>query len=44
MVLEYWRQYRTYFHIGQAYGISESAACRNLHHGARGRMTVMQQA
>jgi hypothetical protein len=30
MVLEYWREYRTYFHIGQAYGISESAAYRNL--------------
>ena len=25
---EYWREYRTYFHIGQAYGISESAAYR----------------
>ena len=24
MMLEYWREYRTYFHIGQAYGISES--------------------
>jgi hypothetical protein len=23
MVLEYWREYRTYFHIGQAYGINE---------------------
>ena len=30
MVLEYWREYRTYFHIGQAYGISESAAYRNI--------------
>jgi Helix-turn-helix of DDE superfamily endonuclease len=27
---EYWREYRTYFHIGQAYGISESAAYRNI--------------
>jgi hypothetical protein len=25
-VAEYWREYRTYFHIGQARGISESAA------------------
>src|SRR5467141_4419610 len=30
MVLEYWREYRTYFHIGQAYGISESAVYRNI--------------
>ena len=26
MTLEYLREYRTYFHIGQSYGISESAA------------------
>ncbi len=25
-----WREYRTYFHIGQARGISESAAYRNI--------------
>jgi hypothetical protein len=30
MMLEYWREYRTYFHIGQARGISESAAYRNI--------------
>jgi hypothetical protein len=30
MMLEYWREYRTYFHIAQARGISESAACRNI--------------
>lgn len=30
MMLEYWREYRTYFHIAQAYGISESAAYRNI--------------
>jgi hypothetical protein len=30
MMLEYWREYRTYFHIGQSYGISESAAYRNI--------------
>ena len=30
MMLEYWREYRTYFHIGQAYGLSESAAYRNI--------------
>ena len=26
MALEYLREYRTYFHIGQSYGVSESAA------------------
>lgn len=26
MTLEYIREYRTYFHIGQSYGVSESAA------------------
>jgi hypothetical protein len=26
MTLEYLREYRTYFHIGQSYGISESSA------------------
>ncbi len=36
MVLEYWREYRTYFHIGQAYGISESAAYRTSN-GAKTR-------
>jgi Helix-turn-helix of DDE superfamily endonuclease len=30
MMLEYWREYRTYFHIGQSYGLSESAAYRNI--------------
>jgi len=30
MMLQYWREYRPYFHIGQAYRISESAACRNI--------------
>jgi hypothetical protein len=30
MMLEYWREYRIYFHIGQTRGISESAACRNI--------------
>jgi hypothetical protein len=28
MMLGYWREYRTYFHIGQTYGLSESAAFR----------------
>lgn len=26
MALEYLREYRTYFHIGQSYGVSESTA------------------
>ena len=26
MMLEYWREYRTYFHIGQSRGLSESQA------------------
>jgi hypothetical protein len=30
MTLEYWREYRTYFHIGRSYGLSESAAYRNI--------------
>ncbi|MDZ8259883.1 IS5 family transposase [Nostoc sp. ChiQUE01b] len=28
MTLEYWREYRTYFHIGQSWGINESTAYR----------------
>ena len=28
MTLEYLREYRTYFHIGNAYGVSESSAYR----------------
>ena len=30
MTLEYLREYRTYFHTGSAYGISESACYRNI--------------
>jgi hypothetical protein len=26
--LEYWREYRTYFHIGSSWGVSESSVCR----------------
>lgn len=26
--LEYWREYRTYFHIGSSWGVSESTICR----------------
>jgi hypothetical protein len=28
MTLEYWREYRTYFHIGTSWGVSESTICR----------------
>jgi hypothetical protein len=30
MTLEYLREYQTYFHIGQSYGVSESAYFRNV--------------
>ena len=30
MTLEYWREYRTYLHIGRSYGVSESTAYRNI--------------
>ncbi len=26
LVLQYWREYRTYFHIGQDFGVAESKA------------------
>jgi len=31
LVLEYWREYRTQFHIATSWGLSESAVCRLLH-------------
>lgn len=30
LTLMYYREYRTQFHIGAAYGISESAVCRTI--------------
>lgn len=30
MTLEYWREYRTYLHIGHSYSVSESTAYRNI--------------
>jgi len=30
MTLMYWREYRTQFHIAQAYRVSESAVCRTI--------------
>ena len=31
MTLMYWREYRTYAHIAQTYGLSEAAVCRTVH-------------
>lgn len=28
MTLQYWREYRTYFHIAQSWGVNESTAYR----------------
>jgi hypothetical protein len=30
LTLMYWREYRTEFHLGLAYGISESTVCRTI--------------
>jgi len=30
MTLMYWREYRTQFHIGVAYGMSETTVCRTI--------------
>jgi hypothetical protein len=30
VTLMYWREYRTEFHIGLAYGVSESTVCRTI--------------
>ena len=31
MTLQYWREYRTYFHIGLSWGVDESVVCRTVH-------------
>ncbi len=31
IILQYWREYRTYFHIAQDWIISESTVCRTVH-------------
>jgi hypothetical protein len=31
IALEYWREYRTYFHIAQSWEIHESTVCRIVH-------------
>jgi len=30
MILMYWREYRTEFHIAQSYGVSEATVCRTI--------------
>jgi DNA-directed RNA polymerase specialized sigma subunit len=35
ITLEYWREYRTYFHIGKSRGIHESTVCRIVSPGGR---------
>ena len=32
VTLQYWREYRTYFHIGETWGVSEATICRIVHH------------
>jgi DDE superfamily endonuclease len=32
VTLQYWREYRTYFHIGETWGVSEATVCRIVHH------------
>jgi hypothetical protein len=31
IALEYWREYRAYFHIAQSWGVHESTVCRIVH-------------
>jgi hypothetical protein len=31
IALEYWREYRTYFHIAHSWGVHESTVCRTVH-------------
>jgi Helix-turn-helix of DDE superfamily endonuclease len=31
VALEYWREYRTYSHIGSSWGVSEATVCRIVH-------------
>ena len=30
MTLEYWREYRTFFHIAKSWGLHESSVCRTI--------------
>jgi Helix-turn-helix of DDE superfamily endonuclease len=38
LVLEYWREYRTQFHIATSWGLSESAVCRLIQKVEKGLM------
>ena len=31
IAIQYWREYRTFFHIGDQWGVSESTVCRTVH-------------
>ena len=31
IALQYWREYRSYYHIGLDWGVSESTVCRTVH-------------
>lgn len=31
LALQYWREYRTYFHLAQDWGVHESTVCRTVH-------------
>ena len=31
VALQYWKEYRTYFHLSQDWGLSESTVCRIVH-------------
>ncbi len=39
MTLMYWREYRTQFHIGITYGVSESTVCRTIQKVEKALMT-----
>lgn len=39
MTLMYWREYRTQFHIGISYGVSESTVCRTIQKVEKALMT-----
>ncbi len=32
LTLQYWREYRTYFHLSVSWGVSEATVCRTVHH------------
>jgi hypothetical protein len=31
LTLQYWREYRTYFHLSVSWGVSEATVCRTVH-------------